>query len=247
MGNPQQRASRRPQLKRVYLLTIPKVAPDWELSAIQALIKPQLRGPIKYRPARQPWSPDASAIVRQTCEAFQTALSDLSGGFFDLENALKLEFPAAGEFRLIARFSEDDLPLARGLAVLLSAQMPGIWYGVHRLFVRDGRFFRRQYGYKLKIVEARNIHLPRAIRSAVDAAKRALNSSSSTEQSIHVPRTRRAPVNRNAKPQPVDRRHRTDPEAASAAPRRRGIRDYLHSAHDRGDHDQRERRPGREK
>jgi len=38
---------------------------------------------------------------------------------------------------------------------------------VGRVFVRDGRFFRRERGYRLNLVEATNVHLPRAVRAAL--------------------------------------------------------------------------------
>ena len=51
--------------------------------------------------------------------------------------------------------------------MLLSRHLPGLWLVLDRLFIRDGRFFRRERGFKMNLVEASNVHLTRAIRDAV--------------------------------------------------------------------------------
>jgi hypothetical protein len=42
-----------------------------------------------------------------------------------------------------------------------------VWITLERLFVRDGRFYRRERGYKFDLVEATNVHLSRATRAAL--------------------------------------------------------------------------------
>lgn len=158
-----------------HLLACPRVAPDWELSAVQALIKPQLRGPIQYRKAIQPWPRGAGEVATTLARHFSAELSRVAGGAIAPDMADWLDFPTAGEFRLVAAVADADLPFARGLAILLSKRLPGLWFVVDRLFVRDGRFYRRQYGFKLNLVEARNIHLPGPIRAAVSATIRTLD------------------------------------------------------------------------
>ncbi len=53
------------------------------------------------------------------------------------------------------------------LAQLISRRLPELWFVIDRLFVNDGMFYRRQFGYKLNLVPASNVHLPRAIRAAL--------------------------------------------------------------------------------
>src|SRR4051812_40692242 len=58
---------KRPALD-VLLLACPRVAPDWELGALRALMKPQTRGAIAHKPAAQRW-PGAAAesAIRAAC------------------------------------------------------------------------------------------------------------------------------------------------------------------------------------
>src|SRR5688500_3416867 len=54
---------RRPTGPRRRLFACPRVAPDWELGALRALMKPQANGAILHRDARQPWPDDAADAV----------------------------------------------------------------------------------------------------------------------------------------------------------------------------------------
>jgi hypothetical protein len=139
------------------LLACQRVAPDWELAALRALIKPQTKGSIEHRPAEQPWPAGAAERV----EAARQVIRDRIG--FDPV----LHFPSAGDYRLVAEISPRDLGAARALVLLLSTRLPGAWFVLGRLFVRDGRFFRRQRGWKLNLVPATNVHLPRDVRAAL--------------------------------------------------------------------------------
>ena len=62
-------------------------------------------------------------------------------------------------------FKGVSTPLA--LALILSQRLPEHWFVLDRLFVNAGVCFRRQFGYKLNLVPASNVHLPRAIRAAL--------------------------------------------------------------------------------
>ena len=154
------RGPRRPRVPRpTLLLGCPRVSPDWELAALQALMKPkeQTKGAIRHRPAEQPWPPDAA----DRAETARRLAAERLG------YAPAFQFPAAGDYRLIAEVPAGRLEEAKALAVLLSRHLPGVWFVLDRLFVRDGRFFRRERGFKMNLVEAGNVHLTRAIRSAL--------------------------------------------------------------------------------
>lgn len=161
-----------------YLVGCPRVAPDWELSAVQALIKPQVRGAILYRKPVQVWPSDGEVAARRICELFVASLDRVAGGTSAPEIAGWFDFPTAGEYAMVATVRDGDLPLARAIALLLSEQFHELWFVVDRLFARAGRFYRRQYGYKLNLVGASDIHLPRPIRSAVTATQKQLRGAS---------------------------------------------------------------------
>jgi hypothetical protein len=142
------------------LLACPRISPEWELSALQALIKPQLKGAILYRDGQQKWTRAARASAQRTVEA----LHDLLG--FNL----LLHFPAAGDYHFIADVSHADSDEARAWAVALSNALPDFWLIVGRLFVKNGQFYRRRHGHKLSLVPATNVHLPRPLRAALKEA-----------------------------------------------------------------------------
>jgi hypothetical protein len=54
--------------------------------------------------------------------------------------------------------------------LVLSRRLPDLWFTLDRLFVHAGVFYRRQFGYKLNLVPATNVHLPRATRAALRGA-----------------------------------------------------------------------------
>jgi hypothetical protein len=142
---------------RPLLLACPRVAPDWELAAVRALIKPQTKGAIEHRAAEQPWPADACERV----ESARQLVRDRLG--YDPD----LHLPPAGDYRLVAEVAPADLDAAKAFALLLSLNLPGVWLVLGRLFVRYGRFFRRERGWKLRLVPATNVHLPREMRSAL--------------------------------------------------------------------------------
>ena len=53
------------------------------------------------------------------------------------------------------------------LALVLSQRLPDLWFVLDRLFVKAGRFYRRERGVKLNLVPATNVHLTRAVRGAL--------------------------------------------------------------------------------
>jgi hypothetical protein len=136
------------------LLACPCSDPHWELSALHALIKPQLKGAILHRSSEQKWPRDGEAIARQLQREFEQRV----GWSPDLH------FPDAGQYFLAANVRPEDQDRARAFALALSKRMPGLWFVIDRLFVHDGRFLRRRFGYKLQIVVASNVHVPRELR-----------------------------------------------------------------------------------
>jgi hypothetical protein len=131
------------------------VAPDWELAAVQALIKPQVRGAILHRDARQMMPANWRDVVQSTARALAAA-----SGFEPT-----VHWPEDGDYWFAAQVDSEQQILARALAVALTLNLPGVWMTVGKLFVRDGQFLRRRFGVKLNLVPAANIHLPRSVRA----------------------------------------------------------------------------------
>ena len=140
------------------LLACPRVSPEWELLALQALIKPQLKGAILHRNGEQKWT----RAARTSAERVVAVVRERLGG------DLLLHLPAAGDYHFVAEVAGADWDQTRAWAVALSSALPDLWLVVGRLFVKNGRFYRRRFGYKLSLVPARNAHLPRALRAALE-------------------------------------------------------------------------------
>lgn len=120
-------------------------------------MKPQTKGAIVHRKAEQPWPPDAIARVG----AARRLVRDRLG--YDP----RPHFPAAGDYHLVVEVAECELPHAMAFAVVVSEALPGVWLVLGRLYARDGRFFRRQRGFKLNLVPAANVRLTRAVSGAL--------------------------------------------------------------------------------
>lgn len=139
------------------LLAVPRVSPEWELAALRALIKPQTKGAVVHRDGLQPWSPHDRQGAGLAVHAVGAALA--------FSPAVHL--PEAGEYHLLIRFDRSELDAAKALALVLSRRLPDRWLVLGRLLVRNGRFFRRQRGYKLLLKPAAGVHVPRAMRSVL--------------------------------------------------------------------------------
>ncbi len=81
--------------------------------------------------------------------------------------SMPIHFPAAGDYRFVIEVADANSDEARACAAVLSTALPDLWLVAGRLFVKNGEFYRRQYGYKLSLVPATNVHLPRALRAAL--------------------------------------------------------------------------------
>ena len=148
-----------PKPKPQRLLAVPRVAPDWELGALEALMMPKAktRDAIRHRSSQQAWPADAAARVEAACALARDRLG------YDPQPHL----PDAGDFLLAMSVDEVDLPRAMAFAVLLSNALPAVWIILGRLYVRDGRFFRRERGVKLNLIPAAKVHLTRQMRAAI--------------------------------------------------------------------------------
>lgn len=146
------------------LMGIPKVAPDWELAAIAALIKPQTRGAIVHRKAAQPWPRDGNDKVIAGCKFASERLA---------VTALA-QMPDRGEYHVVWAIAPGEIMAARALAVLLSRLLPGTWIVLDRLFVHDENFYRRQRRFGLRLTMAHDIHLSRGHRAIIGKASELL-------------------------------------------------------------------------
>ena len=144
---------------RRFVLGCPRVSPEWELGALRVLMKPHdwTRGAIEHRRREQAWPADAA----QATTAARDAVRERIGFGPDLH------FPDGGDFFLVAEVTQRDVDAARALALALSRRLPGLWLTLDRLFVRDGKFYRRERGFKFDLVEASSVHLPKGMRAAL--------------------------------------------------------------------------------
>jgi hypothetical protein len=139
------------------LLACPRVAPDWELGALRALMKPQTRGAIAHRKATQPWN---AAAMRSIEAAARNAHERVGFG-------VEIHFPVDGDYHFACEIDRGECEEAKGFALLASARLPELWFVIGRVFVRGGQFSRRARGWKLHLVPATNVHLTRPIRAAL--------------------------------------------------------------------------------
>lgn len=119
--------------------------------------KPQTRGAVEHRSGEQAWPTDGNRIMAETL----SVVGERLGTSFDVHR------PAAGEYHFVAEFAREQLPEVLALALILSRRLPDLWFVVDRLFVQAGVFHRRQFGYKLNLVPASDVHLTRPIRAAL--------------------------------------------------------------------------------
>ena len=159
---PSLRSRRRKPLPAEILLAIPRISPERELAVIQALMKPQTGRQLRHQidAGEQAWPPEAGIRI-----AWVTRTARRHFGI-----DLPIHLVPAGEYFAIARIARTQLSAALATAVLISQTFPGTWIVVDRLFVRDGRFFRRERGVKLRLRPATNVHLTKSLRAALNRA-----------------------------------------------------------------------------
>ena len=151
------RRSRPLRSSTTVFLACARMSPQWELAALRALMKPQTKEAILHRSAVQAWPAQAD-------DALTRALAIVRDR---LEFCPRVHRPGAGDFHLLVEFPPERIEEAKALALLLSQKVPGSWFNLGRLLLKNGRFFRRERGYKLQLVPATNVHLKRQIRQAL--------------------------------------------------------------------------------
>jgi hypothetical protein len=154
------RGPRRRRASRSRLIfACPRISPEWELGMLHVLMKPkpQTRSAVEHRQGEQVWSAAAAASLLEVLKILNERL----------QTSLVIHRPAEGEYHFLIEFTPPQKPEALALAQMLSHRLPDLWFVIDRLFVNAGVFHRRQFGYKLNLVPATNVHLPRAIRAAL--------------------------------------------------------------------------------
>lgn len=183
---------------KFYLLACPKVSPEWELGALRALMKPHdwTRGAIAHAPALQRLPAGAAGPVDET--------SSLVAARLGWPRVPRADFPGDGDFWFVIEFPGGQLGDAMALAAVLSGRMPGLWLTLDRLYLRDGRFFRRKRSntFKIRIVPAPGVHLSRDFRAAL--------------RSLLVSRERRRPPAQAIRRRKGSVARRNEPRSASS-------------------------------
>ena len=128
-----------------------------------ALMRPTAarRGKVEHRSGGQPdWPADgndrAAALVSTVAERLGVTLDGWG-----------VQTPPMGEYFLLGQVPDGQTDVGRAMAVVLSAAFPEHWFVLGRLFVQAGRFYRRRRGYRLELVPATDVHLPRDVRAKV--------------------------------------------------------------------------------
>jgi hypothetical protein len=145
----------RTQQTQSLLLVCPRISPEWELNSLRSLMKP--KGNKLHQPHEQTWPTNAKPRIEQTLADARQRLG--------IEP--KVHEKPDGEYYFVAECSAKDVDAVRAFAVLLSSRLPNLWFVLDRLMIKNGRFFRRENGFKLFIVQATNVHLSRGTRSAI--------------------------------------------------------------------------------
>ena len=100
-------------------------------------MKPQLRRVIQHKAAEQSWpGANAETLIR-------AAWSDVRGR---LGYGPPLHFPASGDYWFAAEVPDRVAEEGKGLALVVSVRLPHLWFVFGRLFIKGGRFYRRQRG-----------------------------------------------------------------------------------------------------
>jgi hypothetical protein len=126
---------------------------------LQVLMKPKplTRGAVEHRDGEQAWPTGADAALEQALGIVRERLG----------TELTVHRQVEGAYHFLVEYTPQQGGEVLALAQLLSRRLPELWFVVDRLFVNCGVFYRRQFGYKLKLVPASNVHVPRAIRGAL--------------------------------------------------------------------------------
>ncbi|HSV14592.1 MAG TPA: hypothetical protein VLI90_10045 [Tepidisphaeraceae bacterium] len=139
------------------LLACPRVSPEWELAVVDALMRPKVltKGKVEHRRGEQAWPVDAETRAREIVQEVSRRL----------DAAFDIAYPPEGEYLLVGEAPRGYEEETKALAAALSSALPEQWFVLGRLFVKSGRFYRRRFGYRMDVVPATDVHLPRAMRA----------------------------------------------------------------------------------
>jgi hypothetical protein len=141
-------------LSQTFVLTCPRVSPQWELAATLALVKPKpyTKSALGGRDPLQRWPRGGRKIVAELA-------AELSPGSWSLT------YSTAGE-QILKIDVSGSWGVAHGLALRLSRAIPELWFTVSppQICLRDGEFYRRCGKYKLELVRTSHTRLRRSIR-----------------------------------------------------------------------------------
>ena len=138
------------------LLGCPRSNPQWELGALDVLMKPKAhtKEAIRHRNSQQRWPANGDALADRARDLIAERLG------------VRLEWHRSkGEYLIAATVPRAQFREGLALGWLLSSWLPEVWFVYERLFVKEGKFYRRQFGVKLKLVIASNVHLRRGVRA----------------------------------------------------------------------------------
>jgi hypothetical protein len=141
------------------LLACPRVSPEWELSALRALVKPQTKTAIIHRSGAQRWPAEGDVVVQELVRVLGEQLNLRPD----------VHCPKQGEYFFAARIPALRAMEGRAMALALSTRLPNLWLVYGKLFLHAGKFYRRERGFKLNLVAASNVHLTRALRNMLQA------------------------------------------------------------------------------
>jgi len=120
-------------------------------------MKPQTRGAIEHTAPEQKWPADAERDVREISERLAEVLGI----------PIEPHFPAGDEFYMVITLPGTAWYESLAAARALSGIVPGCWFTLGRVFIRDGKFFNRERGYKLNLRPSKHHRVPRSIAAKV--------------------------------------------------------------------------------
>lgn len=152
---------RKKRVVQTVLLACPKHDPQWEIEALQVLMKPKAhtKESIRHRSGRQRWPRAGDVLPEQA----RDLIAERLGARFELHRS-------EGEYFVAVAVPEKLCGEGLALGWLLSSWLPDVWFVYGRLFLKGGKFYRRQFGVKLNLVIASNVHLPRGVRASLRGA-----------------------------------------------------------------------------
>ncbi len=119
--------------------------------------KPATRGAVEHRKGEQEWNAELNGKIQEVIVEVGRRL----------ETKWAVHWPDKGEYFFVIEISGQANEEAKGLAIAISKVLPGLWIVFGRLFVKDGWFYRRRFGYRMEIVHAKDVHVVRHVRGAL--------------------------------------------------------------------------------